>query len=164
MKQFKKLVACLLAAVLALAMFSACGRVSLNIQYDEAKKSDAAAALAEYMEQADTFSMTADAKMEKAAHDGLEPAIAYLCGKMSKQESAIEIWTRTGMNLDDLQACYDEHRFIRIVIPESEYSYQAVQSKLQSEMAKVNAATAPTKYGMEAATYEGNVYIAMFMM
>ncbi len=164
MKKFKRLAACLLVAVMALAMLSACGRTPLDVQYDEAKKADAVAALSQYFSQTGKNPMVADEKMEKAAHNGLEPAVAYLLGKISKMDSAIEIWSKSGMTQNELENCYKEHRFVKIVIPESQYSQQAVLSSLNSEMAKVNAATEPTKYGMEVATYEGNVYVAMFMM
>ena len=164
MKKFKKLAACLLVAVMALAMFTACGRTPLDIQYDEAKKADGVAALSQYFSQTDKTPMVADEKMEKAAHNGLEPAIAYLCGRVSKVNSAIEIWSKSGMTQSELEACYNEHRYVKIVIPESQYSQQLVYAYLSDAMANVNAAVEPTKYGMEAATYNGNVYIAMFMM
>lgn len=164
MKQFKKLAACLLAVVMALGMLTACGREILDIQYDAAKKADAVAALNQYFDQTGKTPMVADERMEKAAHNGLEPAVSYLLGKISIEDSALAIWFSSGLTQSELQNCYNEHRFVKIVIPESQYSQKAVLASLKREMTKVNAATASTKYGMEVATYEGNVYVAMFMM
>ena len=162
MKQFKKLALCLLAAVLALGMFAACGRTPLDIKYDEAKQQTAEAALSEYMQQTG-ITMAKDATMMKDAKAGLEPAVAYLVGKLSKNDSAMEIYMKVSMDDTELQACYNEHRFIKIVIPEAQYSQETVLNALKSEMQKVNAAAAPTQYGISVGVYEDTVYVAMFM-
>lgn len=162
MKQFKKLALCLLAAVMALTALTACGRTPLDVQYDTEKQAVAEAALSEYLTR-ENLSMEKDATMMEDAKQGLEPAVAYLTGVLSKRDSAVEILWKVSMSTSELQDCYDEHRFIRIQLKEEQFSQEAVLNNLSKEMKKVAAKTPPTKYGLCVCTYDGWVYVAMFM-
>lgn len=80
MKQFKRLAASLLVAVMALAIFTACGSVreKLEVVEQPEKKAVAISTIEKLADEVPALKeLKLDSKMENAAKNGLEPALAY---------------------------------------------------------------------------------------
>ncbi len=161
MQKFKKLVPCLLAAVLALTMFAACGRrIPLDVTVDNEKKAQVAAVLNQYLQDTGKPAMTADAEMERAAAASLEPSVAYKLNKLSKTDYALEVMWNSGMSQSELETIYNEGRYLGFTLPVSEFKDANIRSRIEQKFPqKVEV----TRYGLSVGVYEDVVYVCMFM-
>lgn len=161
MKQFKRLAASLLVAVMALAIFTACGSVreKLEVVEQPEKKAVAISTIEKLSDEVPALKeLKLDSKMENAAKNGLEPALAYKKGAFPSQLAfALEMSRVTGIDIFELEKIYNENRYVGFSIPESQFSEATLKARLKSSIPQ-NV----TKYGIAVATYEGNTYVAMF--
>ena len=161
MKQFKKLALCLLAAVLALGMFAACGRTPLDVTVDDAKKAEVVSVLNQYLAANGKPAMTADAKMEKAAAGGLEPSVAYKQGVFhDKVDYALEVMGKSGLSQSELETIYNEGRYMGFTLPVSKFNDANILTKTKQKFPKK---VSVTKYGLSVGVYDDTVYVCMFM-
>lgn len=169
MKQFKKLAACLLAAVMVLTMLTACGGGMVNAQLDAEKEATFIEALNDYRKEEGKSALKQDGTMDLVAKRCTRAAVTYTIypdsvAALSALASAA-IMPPSPYTQGDIQVMKDEGRYLRLQIPEAAYSKDAVIRAIQEkgERCALNTDRELTQYGVSVSTFEGTVYVCMFM-
>mgnify|MGYP002518946078 CR=1 FL=1 len=168
MKKFKRLAACLLVAVMALAMLSACGGM-VNAQLNAEKEKVFIEALNDYRKEENKNALKQDETMDMVAKNCTKEAVTYtiypdsLMAKAALASAAIMPPSPYGQ--DAIMAMMAEDRYLRLQIPETAYSKDAVirAIKEKGERCALNTDQELTQYGVSVSTYNGTVYVCMFM-
>lgn len=88
MKQFKKLAACLLATVMALAMLTACGGSEETLVCDSELETNVIGWIEQYMQE-NGYEVTADEKLDTVVEAALPSAVAYRSAQINKESESV---------------------------------------------------------------------------
>lgn len=160
MKQFKRAVAVLLLSVFSLVLLTSCGRTPLPVEPQPDIKAKVVKVFDQFLQEKGLPAMTELPEMTKSAENGLEPSVAYKRGELAKFSYQVEILNKSGLLMDELQATYDQNRYLGFTLDEKNLTDAALKAKFNS---KFNPTVPVSGYGMACCVYDGVVYVVMFM-